>query len=123
MSELDLSIDIENLLVARNLRHMQVAQAALAPGYYLRAARQLRDVQGCVLIGTGFPVVDTFETDGPVGAIALYQALETLGAKPVLACRAVVCGIAGRLQGVATEGPTSIRSSRRRARGAASSGS
>lgn len=86
MSDLDLSIAIEKALVARNLRGMQVARAALQPGYYLRAASALRDTSGTVLIGTGFPVNDTFETDGPVGAIALYQALEKLGVQPVLAC-------------------------------------
>lgn len=86
MSEQQLSTDIENLLVARNLRQMRVAQAALEPGYYLRAARHLRGLKGTVVIGTGFPVADTFETDGPVGAIALYEALATLGARPVLAC-------------------------------------
>jgi len=86
VNEMALSIAIENALVARNLRQMQVAQAALQPGYYLRAARHLRDIKGSVLIGTGFPVTDTFETDGPVGAIALYNALETLGAEPIIAC-------------------------------------
>ena len=39
-----------------------------------------------MIIGTGFPVTDTFETDGPVGAIALYQSLSALGANPVIAC-------------------------------------
>ena len=77
---------IENLLVARNPRHMQWAQAALTPGYYLRAAKHLRNLSGNVIIGTGFPVADTFETDGPVGAIALYKTLKTLGATPILAC-------------------------------------
>ena len=86
MTEIELSKAIENLLVARNLRHMQTAQAALTPGYYLRAAQTLKVVTGTVIIGTGFPVADTFETDGPVGAIALYNALESLGAKPWLAC-------------------------------------
>lgn len=86
MNDLQLSIAIEEALVARNLRGMQVARAALQPGYYLRAASRLRDISGTVLIGTGFPVVDTFETDGPVGAIALYEALEKLGAAPVIAC-------------------------------------
>lgn len=81
-----LSEQMETLLVARNLRGMQTVQAALSPGYYRRAARLLYQCRGCVLIGTGFPVVDTFETDGPVGAIALYQALEELGAEPVLVC-------------------------------------
>jgi hypothetical protein len=86
MTELDLSVAIEALLVERNPRHMQVARAALEPGYYLRAAQYLQDIRGTVIIGTGFPVTATFETDGPVGAIALYDALETLGAHPILAC-------------------------------------
>lgn len=86
MSDLQLSIAIEDALVARNLRKMKVARAALEPGYYLRAARLLRDIRGTVIIGTGFPVGDTFETDGPVGAIALYDALRALGAEPLLAC-------------------------------------
>ena len=88
MTELELSIAIEELLVARNLRGMQHARAALEPGYYLRAASKLRDIHGTVLIGTGFPVSGTFETDGPVGAIALYDTLLTLGADPMLACGA-----------------------------------
>lgn len=86
MNDLELSHAIERTLVARNMRQMQIAQAALEPGYYLRAAQHLRGASGTVLIGTGFPVGNSFETDGPVGAIALYNALETLGANPVLAC-------------------------------------
>ena len=86
MNDLDLSIAIEELLVARNPRQMQVARSALAPGYYLRAANHLRDIRGRVLVGTGFPVTGTFETDGPVGAIALYDTLAALGAEPLLAC-------------------------------------
>lgn len=88
MNELRLSENIERLLVARNLRHMELARAALEPGYYLRAARHLQGLCGTVIIGTGFPVSGTFETDGPVGAMALYQALETLGARPIIACGA-----------------------------------
>jgi hypothetical protein len=86
VNEQALSERIERLLVARNLRDMETARAALTPGYYLRAARLLRDLRGTVIIGTGFPVSGTFETDGPVGAMALYQALRTLGAAPVIAC-------------------------------------
>lgn len=86
MNDQKLSLAIEQLMVARNLRDMEVARAALAPGYYLRAAGTLRDIRGTVIIGTGFPVTDTFETDGPVGAIALYNTLEALGAQPVIAC-------------------------------------
>lgn len=88
MNNLTLSSEIENLLVARNPRGMQTLQRALVPGYYLRAAQLLQSAKGTVLIGTGFPVAGTYETDGPVGAIALYRALETLGAEPVLVCGA-----------------------------------
>jgi len=86
MNDFDLSVAIEQMLVARNPRQMQVARSALQPGYYLRAAQHLRGIRGNVIIGTGFPVTSTFETDGPVGAIALYDTLETLGARPILAC-------------------------------------
>lgn len=86
MNEQRLTEAIEELLVARNLRHMALARSALEPGYYLRGARHLYRTGGTVIIGTGFPVADTFETDGPVGAMALYGALQTLGARPLIAC-------------------------------------
>jgi hypothetical protein len=41
---------------------------------------------GRVLIGTGFPVGGSFETDGPTGAIALYRILERLGFEPIFGC-------------------------------------
>ena len=86
MNEFELSQRVEDALVARNPRQMQTLQAALEPGYCLRAASLLRDVSDPVIIGTGFLVAGSFETDGPVGAIALYRALEDLGAQPWLAC-------------------------------------
>ena len=88
MNEQRLSESIESLLVARNPRQMAIARQGLTPGYYLRAARHLHRARGTVLIGTGFPVADTFETDGPVGAMALYEALHALGAQPLIACDA-----------------------------------
>jgi hypothetical protein len=93
VNDLETSIAIEQLLVSRNLRGMLTAREALEPGYYLRAATCLRDLTGTVLIGTGFPVAGTFETDGPVGAIALYDAMRSLGARPVLACGAPLCNV------------------------------
>ncbi|WP_426415048.1 glutamate cyclase domain-containing protein [Aestuariirhabdus sp. LZHN29] len=89
-AELALSYRVEDLLVARNLRGMKTVQPALEPGYCLRAAHLLRNCRGVVLIGTGFPVVDTFETDGPVGALALYHSLEALGAEPIIVCGAPI---------------------------------
>lgn len=83
---LAISQQIEQLLVRQNLRGMATIKPHLRPGYILRAARIINQCRGTVLIGTGFPVLDTFETDGPVGAIALYQLLIRLGAKPVIVC-------------------------------------
>lgn len=84
--DLALSRRVEDILVARNLRGMKSVQAHLEAGYCMRAARILQQCQGNVLIGTGFPVVKTFETDGPVGAIAMYEALDKLGATPTIVC-------------------------------------
>jgi hypothetical protein len=88
-----ISQQIENALVARNPRGMAQVQPALTAGYCLRAAQLLQNCintsgspSACILIGTGFPVVGTFETDGPVGSIALYDTLESLGATPVIVC-------------------------------------
>ena len=81
-----LTQQIEDLMVARDLRGMKHLQKALEPGYYERAAKTLYDCKGTVLIGTGFPVDETFETDGPVGAIALYDTLKHLGANPIIVC-------------------------------------
>jgi hypothetical protein len=86
IENLALSQKIENILVARNLRGMKMVQPHLEPGYCMRAAQILRNCDGHVLIGTGFPVVDTFETDGPVGTIALYNALKAIGAIPIIVC-------------------------------------
>ena len=76
--ELELSKKIEDILVARNLRGMKTVQPHLEPGYCLRAARILRDCRGIVLIGTGFPVVETFEQCRlpnltPMAAVSLHH--------------------------------------------------
>ncbi len=84
--DLELSRTIEDILVARNLRGMKTVQPHLEAGYCMRAARILQQCRGNILIGTGFPVVKTFETDGPVGAIAMYEAFEKLGASPSIVC-------------------------------------
>lgn len=81
-----LSQEIESKLVRRNPRGMRDVQHALRPGYYLRAAKQLMNCKENIIIGTGFPVSETFETDGPIGAIALYEALVAIGKKPILVC-------------------------------------
>ena len=89
---INLSQQVEDLMVARNPRGMQTVQAALQPGYFWRAAQMIETAMASdsatVLIGTGFPVANTFETDGPLGAIALYQTIEKLGGNPILVCGA-----------------------------------
>jgi hypothetical protein len=83
---LPLSQQIEQMLVRQNVRGMATLLPYLKAGFYLRAARLIEKTKGLVLIGTGFPVGDSFETDGPVGAIVLYQLVEKLGARAMLAC-------------------------------------
>lgn len=86
MDLLPLSIQIEQMLVRQNLRGMARLLPHLKAGSYLRAALLIKQSKGVVLIGTGFPVADSFETDGPVGAIVLYRLLQKLGATPMLCC-------------------------------------
>ncbi|WP_335989485.1 glutamate cyclase domain-containing protein [Pseudoalteromonas sp. CH_XMU1449-3] len=84
LSDAALSQHIETMMVEQNPRGMQHLYANQLTGTYLRAAKYLHQAQGTVLIGTGFAVNNTFETDGPVGAIALYKVLEKLGKQPIL---------------------------------------
>ncbi len=79
-----LSEQLEELLVSRNPRGMAQVRSVLPAGYVLRAAQLLCDAQGDVVICTGFPVANTFETDGPAGALALYQYCEQVGLRPWL---------------------------------------
>lgn len=81
-----LSAAIESRLVALNPRRMRELHTALPAAYLLRAAQLLLNGSGPVLIGTGFPVAGSFETDGPVGAMALYTALQQLRVESFLVC-------------------------------------
>ncbi len=78
------SRSIECLLTRQNHRGMDHIRRALKPGYLLRTAQKLISRIGNVFIVTGFPVVDTFETDGPAGASALYRLAERLGSTPTI---------------------------------------
>ena len=94
-TQLKITQHIEDLMVQRDVRGMQHLQKVLTPGYYQRAAQTLYECKGTVLIGTGFPVDETFETDGPVGAIALYDTLKHLGANPIIVCGDPLQGVIG----------------------------
>lgn len=74
---------IEETILQHSSRGMDLVKNTIAKGYCSRAANLIINTGGTVLIGTGFPAAGSFETDGPVGAIALYKVLESLGLKPV----------------------------------------
>lgn len=96
---LTLSVALEQQLVALNPRGMQLVRSALEPGYLMRAAQRLNRCRGDVLICTGFPVAETFETDGPAGALALYEHCEQLGLRPwLLAGRPLIEALGGMVR-------------------------
>jgi hypothetical protein len=77
---------IEDIILSHGARGMDRIRGAVPAGYCARAAKLLLENRGRVLIGTGFPVGGSFETDGPIGAIALYRVLEHLGHEPIFGC-------------------------------------
>jgi len=79
-----LSGALAELLVALNPRGMAGVQRCLDSDNFLNGAQLLLAAADNVVICTGFPVADTFETDGPAGALALYAYCEQLGLTPWL---------------------------------------
>lgn len=77
---------VEEIILQHSSRGMEHVRAHLLPGYCERAARLILENPGTVLIGTGFPVAGSFESDGPIGAIALYQILSHLDYQPKFVC-------------------------------------
>ena len=81
-----LNDQIEDIILSHGTRGMDRIRGAVPAGYCVRAAKLILENKGRVLIGTGFPVGGSFETDGPIGAIALYRVLERLGHEPIFGC-------------------------------------
>ncbi len=77
---------VEEIILQHGSRGMDGLRSHLNPGYCERAARLILANRGTVLIGTGFPVAGTFESDGPIGAIALYEVLSHLNYQPKFIC-------------------------------------
>jgi len=77
---------IEDIILSHGTRGMDRIRDAVPAGYCTRAAKLILENKGRVLIGTGFPVGGSFETDGPIGAIALYRVLERLGHEAIFVC-------------------------------------
>ncbi|UCF95010.1 MAG: DUF4392 domain-containing protein [Desulfobacterales bacterium] len=93
---LSLSEQIENIILQHGNRGMHRVQSSMESGYCRRAAQLLLDNKGVILIGTGFPVSGSFESDGPIGAIALYRVLLYLDCHPVLVCGPPISKIMAR---------------------------
>ena len=81
-----LTIGIEKIILDHGNRGMDAIYDSVPRGYCRRAARLILKNKGVVLIGTGFPVGGSFETDGPIGSICLYTVLEHLGYTPLFVC-------------------------------------
>ena len=82
----NLSEKIEKIILQHGQRGMDRLQTSMQPGYCRRAAQMILDNKGVVIIGTGFPVSGSFESDGPISAISLYRVLTHLDYEPVFAC-------------------------------------
>ncbi|MFH1243891.1 MAG: glutamate cyclase domain-containing protein [Pseudomonadota bacterium] len=91
-----LSNRIEKIILQHGTRGMDRLREHMQPGYCERAAQLILDNKGVVLIGTGFPVSGSFESDGPIGAIALYRVLEHLGYEPMFVCAPPISKILSR---------------------------
>ena len=87
---------IEDIILQHGNRGMRQLRKSLSPGYCHRAARLILDNPGAVLIGTGFPVSGSFESDGPIGAIALYRVLTELNYDPIMVCAPPISKILAR---------------------------
>jgi hypothetical protein len=82
----NLSEKIEKVILQHGNRGMDRLRKSMQPGYCRRAAELVLKHKGVVVLGTGFPVSGSFESDGPIGAISLYRVLLDLGYEPVFAC-------------------------------------
>ena len=82
----NLSEKIEKIILQHGERGMDRLHENMKPGYCRRAAQMILDNKGVVIIGTGFPVSGSFESDGPISAISLYRVLTHLDYEPVFAC-------------------------------------
>ena len=91
-----LSEQIEDIILQHGSRGMDRLRNSLTGGYCQRAAELILAQKGVVLMGTGFPVSGSFESDGPIGAIAMYRVLLHLGHQPILVCAPPIADVLAR---------------------------
>jgi len=78
-------MSIEEIILTHSAgRGIHKLRPYLAPNFCEQAADAILTHPGKTLISTGFYVAGTCETDGPVGAIALADALKELDSEPAL---------------------------------------
>jgi len=73
--------NIEDIILQNDRRGISALRPFLPPDFCRRAAAFIAEVSGPVLIATGFCTYGRPETDGPLGAVALGEALGRLGYK------------------------------------------
>lgn len=76
-----LTLSIEDIILREDKRSMSALRPFLQPDFCTRAAQFILEQKGPVLIATGFYILscDAIETDGPPGALAIGNALSSLG--------------------------------------------
>jgi hypothetical protein len=80
-----LALEIEERLVRLDQRGMGRVREEWRTGYLNEAVDALFQERARVLIVSGFPIGETFETDGPAGALVLASALREFGSEVALA--------------------------------------
>ncbi|HEY8476635.1 MAG TPA: glutamate cyclase domain-containing protein [Chloroflexota bacterium] len=74
-----MAVSVEDIVLQRDRRGVGALREHLPPDFCHRAAAFALERPGSVLIATGFCTAGVGETDGPLGAVALGDALEQLG--------------------------------------------
>ena len=72
----EFALELEALLVSSDCRGMARVRAQWQSGYLRRAVEMLLRHSERVAIVSGFPVRESYETDGPPGAMALLQGIK-----------------------------------------------
>ena len=78
---------IEDIILSHGARGMDRIRGAVPAGYCARAAKLILENKGRVLIGTGFPVVGSFETDDPSARLRCTAFWKDWGMNPFSAAR------------------------------------
>ncbi len=84
---------IEDIILEHEKRGMSEVRKSLPPDYCRRAAQFLHDNRRSVLITTGFYVSGFCETDGPVGAVMLAEALAGSGSEVSIVTDSDCCAV------------------------------